>query len=318
MGFFSNICELIKGSWYKTKNFTVQHAPEICFGAGVTLLTVGVGMTIYKSVKPNEELVEARKELEAVEEFAKENLSDEADSIYTTADYKREKNACVLAYAGACVHNYAFSVGTCAASALCFTGSFLTFKRRDIGYGVALATTAAAFNGYRQNVRERFGEEVDKELLYNLNPPKEVIDEATGEVTYELPDGLTNAEPETFTRFFDAGSKWWDKNPEIALLTIKLIERNLNDDLRKKGALVANDACDAYDVSKSKKGAFMGWIYNPEIEHQIVVEVYHQDKYIEKYSDLLGPDRELCLGDNVFILHFNATDYVPSIWPDVA
>ena len=298
----------------KAKITAVNHAPQIMFGFGMTCMVAGIGLTIAKSVNPDEEVIEAKEALE--EAKAREvEVSDAEGSVYTTKDYKKDifdyKFCLLCAYA----KNYALPMGLFGLSIGGFTGSYVTLNSRLGLTTAALGFTTASFSKYRKAVAERFGEEVDKELLFNLGEPKLIQDAETGDIDYELPEALDTLPEEGLNRFFDATSRFWDKSPDINLMTVKLKQKEANTKLRARGYMTLNDVFNIFDLPKSKMGQYIGWIYDPNKECQIIVDIYNKGTYVQKYSDILGCEDDVYDGDNVLYLHFNASEVVTKLWP---
>ena len=131
----------------------------------------------------------------------------------------------------------------------------------------AYATVEKGFKEYRGRVIERFGEELDKELKYNIKAKEveEVVkDEETGEEKI-VKKTVNVADPNMYSayaRFFDDGCTGWTKDPEYNLMFLKDQERYANDLLKSKGHLFLNEVYDMLGIPRSKAGQVVGWFYD--------------------------------------------------------
>lgn len=100
-------------------------------------------------------------------------------------------------------------------------------RQRNVALAAAYVAVDKGFKQYRNRVVERFGQEVDKELRYNIKAEKFTeteIDEKTGKekkvkknvkVVDELEDYSV------YAKVFDETSRYWEKDPEMNLVFLK-------------------------------------------------------------------------------------------------
>ena len=161
---------------------------------------------------------------------------------------------------------------------------------------------------------ERFGEEVDRELKYNLKAKKfdeTVIDEETGKEKKVKKNGfvVSPADISGYARFFEKNTQdedgnsilnpHWESNNEYNLMFIKAQERYANDLLKAKKRVFLNEVYEMLGLPRTKAGQIVGWVYNPENSKG--------DNYIDfgLYSDNLSYSDYVNGFDQAILLDFN-------------
>ena len=132
----------------------------------------------------------------------------------------------------------------------------------------AYATVDKSFKDYRKRVVERFGEELDRELKYNIKAKEieeTVVDEKGKEKTVKKTVEVVDPnEYSEFARFFDDGCLGWTKNPETNLFYVKCQQNYANEKLKSQGYLFLNDVYDMFGIPRTKAGQIVGWIYDKD------------------------------------------------------
>lgn len=164
---------------------------------------------------------------------------------------------------------YAPAIALGALSVGCILTSHNVMRKRNLALATAFTALDKSFKGYRSEVVNRFGEEVDKQLSLGIRP-KEVeektIDENGNEVvaktTKNVVDPLSVYSP--YAKFFDAGCTGWEDNPEYNLMFLRAQEKYANDLLRTRGHVFLNEVYDILGIPRTEAGQFVGWVYEPE------------------------------------------------------
>lgn len=98
-------------------------------------------------------------------------------------------------------------------------------RKRNVALAAAYATIDNSFKDYRKRVVERFGEEVDKQLKYNIKAKQveeTVVDDNGKEKKVKTTVNVVNPdEISDYARFFDEASPYWEKDPEFNLMFLK-------------------------------------------------------------------------------------------------
>ncbi len=240
-----------------------KHAPEILVGIGVVGTLTSTIMACKATTKINEVIDKSKEDVEKAKEYVEENgYSDE----YTETDYKKDLTI-MYAKRGldlAKLYAPAVSVGTLSVVAILSGHKIL--RKRNVALAAAYATIDKGFKEYRGRVIERFGEELDKELKYNIKA--QTIEEVTtnSKGKEEIVKTTVNvANPNKYSdyaRIYDDGCTGWTKDPEFNLMFLRNQQRYANDRLQTKGSLFLNEVYDMLGFPRTKAGACVGWIYD--------------------------------------------------------
>ena len=116
----------------------------------------------------------------------------------------------------------------------CLTKSHSILMERNAALTAAYVAIDKAFKAYRQRVVDRYGEETDRDLLYDFERV-DVVDEETGKVTEEY--RILPGEPSKYARWFDEECLNWHAPPftEYNWVWLRNQQNWANDQLRSKG-----------------------------------------------------------------------------------
>ena len=259
-----------------------KHSPEIlAVGGAVGVVASGV-MACRATTKLSEILEEPKQEIEKLKKYVGEKGYTEK---YSEEDSKKDL-AILYVQSGVKVAKlYAPSVTLGALSLGCMLGSNHILRKRNIGLAAAYATIDKSFKGYRKRVVERFGEELDRELRYNIKA-KEIeeikIDskgkEKVEKTTVSAVDPTIHSD---YARFFDASCTGWEKNAEYNLMFLKQQQNHANDLLKKRGHLFLNEVYDMLGFDRTEAGQYVGWLYDekfPNGDNFVDFGIYDMDK----------------------------------------
>lgn len=179
-------------------------------------------------------------------------------------------------------------------------------RKRNIAIAAAYTAIDKSFKEYRNRVIDRFGEEIERELKYNIKSKKfeEItIDEKTGkekktktDVQIAELDGYSD-----YARFFDEASPCWEKDSEYNLTFLRAQQRYANDLLIARGRLFLNEVYDMLGIPRTKAGQVVGWVYdanNPIGDNYVDFGMYDVNR--EKVRDFVnGYERVILLDFNV-------------------
>lgn len=157
-------------------------------------------------------------------------------------------------------------LGSLSVTAILYSNGIL--RKRNMALAAAYATVDGSFKDYRNRVIDRFGEEVDKELRYNIKPltvEEKTIDENGNEITTEKTVLVADpGEHNMYTKIFDESSCYWSKTPDYNQMFLIGRERYANDKLNAQGYLFLNDVLEMLDIPKTKEGQIVGWVKDPK------------------------------------------------------
>ena len=283
-----------------------KHSPEILAITGTIGVVTSAVMACRATTKLSSILDESKKEVELIK-FAAEN----PDQLGEEVEYSEEdgKNDLRISYANTAVQIvklYAPSVilGTLSITAMLTSNNIL--RKRNIALAAAYTAVDKGFKEYRSRVVERFGEELDKELRYNIKAKEieeTVVDEKTGKEK-KVKKTVNVVDPSTYSvyaRFYDDGCNGWTKNPEDNLYFLKCQENYANDILKTRGHLFLNEVYDMLGIPRTQAGQIVGWMYDekePIGDNFVDFGIF--DLYNEKKRDFVnGYERTILLDFNV-------------------
>lgn len=243
-----------------------KHSPEILIVAGVVGTVASAVMACKGTTKLSTVLEEHKKDVNAVHECS-ENEEIKAD--YSQEDAKKDLTIIYAQTGVKLVKLYAPAIALGALSITSIVASNNILRKRNVALAAAYATVDKSFKEYRNRVVERFGEQVDKELKYDIKAKKfeeTVKDPETGkEKKVKSTVNVANADS-GYARFFDETCKGYEKDTQYNLLMLRGQQQYANDLLHARGYVFLNDVYDMLGIDRTKEGQIVGWVYNKNNE----------------------------------------------------
>ena len=277
-----------------------KHSPEILIVAGVVGTVASAVMACKATTKVNDILTDAKTQIDQVHEVAK-TKSD----IYSEEDSKKVL-AIIYAQTGVkLVKLYAPSVILGTLSLTSIVSSHHILRKRNMALAAAYTAVDTSFKEYRGRVIDRFGEELDRELKYNIKAREieevSVNEKGEEEVTKRTVEVANPNEYSDYARFFDDGNIGWTKDPETNLMFLRRQQDWANELLKAKGHLFLNEVYDMLGIPRTKAGQIVGWIYdekNPVGDNFVDFGIY--DIHKPRNRDFVnGIERTILLDFNV-------------------
>ena len=240
-----------------------KHSPEILMGLGIigtvasTVLACKATTKISQITEKNEE--EGKKVHECLEsgeyEYTEEDSKKDLTIIYTKTGMEYVKLYAPSVILGA------LSIGS-------IISSHNIMKGRNIALAAAYTAVDSGFKKYRKNVVERFGDEVDKELRYNIKAKqietttidKNGKEKTKKETVLDIENPLEGISE--YARFFDECSSYHKKDPEYNLMFLRRQQDYANEMLKSRKHLFLNEVYDMLGIPRTKAGQVVGWVYN--------------------------------------------------------
>lgn len=276
-----------------------KYSPEILMLLGIAGAVTGTVLACVATTKID--TVKDKMEEDLAEVHENNSSEEQLPELkkQTTAVYLKTG----LRYAGL----YAPAVVVSGLSLSCMVASNVILRRRIIGVTAAYATVAANFKDYRSRVVDRYGEEIDKELRYNIQKK---------EITTEYVDKKGNTKIKTekiqvtdpnaigeLARIYDDGCIGWCKDPQANLNFLRCQQTAANQRLEAQGYLFLNDVYDMLGFPKTPAGQVAGWIYDEENpnhkgDNKVDFGIYNINN--EKARDFVnGYERNILLDFNI-------------------
>ena len=282
-----------------------KHSPEILVGAGIVGVVGSAVMACKATTKLDEVLAEPKEKIEKIHELMENPDMVPEGKEYTEEDGKKDLTIMYTQTAVKVAKLYAPAVILGSVSIATILGGHHILRKRNLALAAAYATIDKGFKEYRGRVIERFGEELDKELKYNIKAreiEETVVNEDGSETTVKKTVNV--ADPNAisdYARFFDDGCNGWTKDPEFNLMFLKDQQRYANDLLKTRGHLFLNEVYDMLGIPRCEAGQIVGWIYDekhPVGDNFVDFGIY--DLHNEKKRDFVnGYERTILLDFNV-------------------
>lgn len=252
---------------YKVGFQLKKHSPEILVAAGVVGGIASAVLACKATLKVHEITDETKETIDMIHAAVEEG-HNEAGSEYTVEDSKKDLSI-VYVQTGiklAKLYGPAIVLGT--VSTISILAGHNILRQRHAATAAAYAIVDKSFKEYRNRVVDRFGKEIDHELRHGVKAvevEKTVINEKGKEKTVkETVEVIDPSDISEYARFYDAGCKGWEKDPEWNLRTLVNMQHYANDKLKTKGYLFLNDVYEMLGLPRTKAGQVVGWIYDPE------------------------------------------------------
>ena len=257
--------EKLMKTYKKVELKAIKHSPEILAGVGVVGVVGSLVMACKATTKLSDILEDSKEQLDKIKEVAADPAYEEK---YTQDDAKKDTTITYVQTAMKVTKLYAPSVILCASSLGCLLASNNILKKRNAALSAAYMTVDKSFKEYRKRVADRFGEEVEKEIRYNIKAEEITkVDENGNEVTetVKVMDGTDDPNSYSdYARFFDESCAAWQNDAEYNLTFLKAQQQYANDLLKAKGRLFLNEVYRMLGIDETKAGQVVGWVYNPD------------------------------------------------------
>lgn len=290
-----------------------KHSPQILMGVGIVGTVVSAVMACKATTKAGAVLEEAKRSMDAIHE-CQANTELVESGQYTEEDAKKDTAITYVQTGVKLVKLYAPAVSLGILSLISILASNNILHKRNVALAAAYTTIDNSFKKYRNNVIERFGEAVDKELKYNLKKTKvdEIVkDPDTGKEKKVKKEAfvVNPSDISGYARFFEKYTtdeegnsilnQNWQNDNELNLMFLKAQEKFANDILRSKKRLFLNDVYKMLGLPTTKAGQVVGWVYDPENPVG--------DNYVDFgiYQDNLSFSDYVNGFDNAILLDFN-------------
>ena len=277
-----------------------KHSPEILMVAGIAGTIGSTVLACKATLKVNEILEEKKKTIEAIH-----TCTEDEKLEYTEEDAKKDLTITYAQTGVKLVKLYAPAVALGALSITGIVAGHKILKKRNIALAAAYAVVDKSFKDYRGRVVERFGEQLDKELRYNIRA-KEIEEVKVDEYGNESIEKKTVYEvgmPEhsEFAKFFDESCPDWQKDANYNLMFLRRQQDYANEKLKARGHLFLNEVYDMLGIQRTPEGQSVGWIYdekNPVGDNYVDFGIYDVTDE-RKRAFVNGYERSILLDFNV-------------------
>ena len=240
-----------------------KHSPEIMVVAGCVGVVASAVMACKATTKASAILEETKERVEDV------HTCLETRDDYTVEDSKKDL-AIVYVQTGvkfAKLYGPAVILGALSITSILASNNIL--RKRNIALAAAYATVDKGFKEYRGRVVERFGEELDKELRYNIRKQEieetVVNEDGTQTTVKKTVDVIDPRDLGDYVRFFDETCTAFVKdNREANFVFLKQQQSYANDILDRRGYIFLNEVYEMLGFDGTRAGHVVGWMKNGE------------------------------------------------------
>lgn len=259
----TEIVKSVSSAMNKTMMKVRKHSPEILVVAGIAGTVVSAIIACKATTKVNKIVEDTKNDIDKVH-TAMETGVTEAGESYSVEDSKKDLTIIYVQTGIKFAELYAPAIilGTLSITSILASNNIL--RKRNVALGAAYAAIDKSFKEYRNRVVERFGEQVDQELKYNIKAKKfeEVeVDPETGKEkkvkkTVQVADPNLQSD---YAVYFDSKSRSYETNQDYNRMFLKAQQAFANDKLQTRGHLFLNEVLDDLDLPRTPAGQIVGW-----------------------------------------------------------
>lgn len=316
---FSKVGNAAKTALGGSGLFLKAHAPELMIGGGVTGFVLTVISACKSTCKANE-IIDATEECKRENQVALAN-GDITDQEAAENDKMIRRNAKIEL-----VKAYTPTVTMGVVSIVLVLGGYKLINGRLVKTAAAYKILEDGFGRYRENVRDVYGEEADREMLHRVRPERLAAAQEEREKNREIESdkkrGIKSKEKkgtayqEIYSAVFDQYSDRWRRSwmPEQVWEYLKQKEREANDMLRIRKHIFLNEVYDLLGLERTEEGALVGWILtknNPESKVDFGMDLIPESRKREFLTAQCNEDIWLRLHFNPDGLIYNMIDKTP-------
>lgn len=271
-----------------------RNAPTLMTAGGVCLVLAGTGLACKATLKLPDILDETKDAL------------DKLKACKDGESSKKDKTKVYLKAAGKTAKEYAPAAVCMGTGIGLIVGSHNIMRSRNASMAACYAALDSAYRKYRDRVKDKYGEEAERDIRYGITRDKIEITETdeNGKTkkkkveVEEIKNPMDLYSP--YAKFFDESCAEWTKDPEYNLTFLRLVQNHMNDLLKARGHLFLNEVYDALGITRTSVGNRVGWIYdlkNPNGDNFVDFGLYDYDK--DRVRAFINCD------ENVILLDFN-------------
>lgn len=249
----------------KTKLGIKKHSPEILVATGIGTGIVAAIIACKQTIKANNIVAEAQKNLQNIEDAKELAANNEAE--YTEENEQADRKYIAIQTTVGMVKTYALPVGLGILSITCILAGHHILKKRNVALAAAYSALSTDFMNYRKRVVDKYGKDVDFMLKNGLEKQiiaNKVIDPETGEVKETKEEALTyeGDKLSQYARVFDeVGSTQWTPSADHNRAFLLMEQNYFNERIRTRGYIFLNEVYERLGFRPTKAGSVVGWVY---------------------------------------------------------
>lgn len=240
-------------------------APEIAIVGGTVGLIVAGVVACKETPKAQEVIAEHREKLENVDKCLEMQENGTLEDGRYDPELAKKDRVIIFTQTGLGllkVYAPALVIGSLSVAAI-FTGGKI-FRKRVTELTTAYALLENRFAKYRNDVIERFGSDMEKELRYKTHEELIESKDENGNTKVESVKKTAYDGYSDYARIFDESNINWVKDGPRNLMFIEHQQCYANDVLHTKGVLFLNEVYDMLGFPRTPEGQLVGWVWNPD------------------------------------------------------
>lgn len=284
---FDKLMINLKGTASKVGFAAKKNSPEILLIVGIVGVVaseIGIGVAATK-VKPIS--IKANKKLSVIHQ----KVEDIEDGVLEVPEGFDERKEIVSVYAHSSL-SYAKLFGpyvlTSFVSLALIIKSHNILKDRNVALVTAYTLLDKGFQEYRKRVSDRFGNEVEEEIRYNIKRQEIVTTDEDGNETTTIVEDRTNPEDMNFARFFAEGNIGHTKNADYNRQNLSASEQYWNQMLIVNGHVFLNEVYRSLGIEEVEEGQMWGWKSSKGNEPTTFVEFGFDDETNQLNRDFMA------------------------------
>lgn len=264
--------ELALNKTGKVGTFVKKHNAEIFLGVGIVAGAVAVVEAAKAGSKTKAVIDDHKDIIDMIHEEAEDGQitiycdNEETQVVeYTEKDVRRDITHTYLHTAGELGKLYLPAATALAASTASILYSYKIIKGRNVALTAAYTALESGFKRYRNNVIERYGEEVDMDMKLGRKTVPVTIEEIdeNGKKTKTKQTATVFKDPSEysdFSRFFDSANPNWKPNAHYNMQFLKQQQEYATLLLKSRGHIFMNEVYDMLGFERTPEGAVTGWV----------------------------------------------------------
>ena len=272
---FNELTNVATRAFHKAGFQLKKHSPEILVVTGVVGTVVSAVMACKATTKLHSVLDDTKEKIDMYHKGAEDGkVQSMVDGELVVVDYTEEdcSRDITIAYAHTgmnLIKLYGPAIAVGALSLTSILAGHNILRKRNLALAAAYTAVDTGFKQYRGRVIKRFGEQLDKELKYDIKAQEveeTVVDEKgkekTVKKTVEVANPMAAGSPYCFC--FDETAAGWVRDAESNKFFLMRQQDYANEKLKARGYLFLNEVLDMVGIPRCRAGQTVGWIYDEE------------------------------------------------------
>lgn len=259
----------------RTALATKAHSPSLLFAAGV----IGMGATVVLACKATMELenvlTDHEKDMMDIQRL--ESRGSSSQTLSEEEHYLKERQHLKVRTAAKLTKLYAPTAVSAVITVACLTASHRQLTNRNTQLTAAYVGLQRFLESYRGRVREKIGEEEERNVYYASTPVELVQDTENGPVkVFGTAPGMRSP----YATIFDDKNTMFQESAVFNQHLFRIQSEMLTNKLRSQGHLFLNEVYDRLGCPRTPTGQVCGWaIGDPKSDDFVEIRAFPMHDY---------------------------------------